>query len=316
MWWPVTSIFHPCRFRCQPRLRAVRRIHNLPHPPGGGSVPGYTIHVFGLNTGGLTASTLYSTVLTPGVISSQKYYLDLQASGPVTTNVSDSFTDFAVPQIPQVVTTITLSSSQRAVLRAAGINARNPSLANLLALSDGLAVFNDIPRSDGLILEHPSLIDYYVTTSRLPYHRTLAFIALYRKVFLTPVKNPRTGLPVRSKNGAIEYRSLRTSIHLQFRQAWSHYTAFARKQPHARLTATGFRDYLLHSPGEKGVAQNVRRLSALIYQAYLLGLSPKALRLSAGTILAELNPEALSSRQFERVILGPRIGLLARRSQN
>ncbi len=285
-------------------------------PTGGGTVPGYTIHVFGLNTGGLTASTLYSTVLTPGVISSQKYYLDLQASGPVTTNVSDSFTDFAVPQIPQVVTTITLSSSQRAVLRAAGINARNPSLANLLALSDGLAVFNDIPRSDGLILEHPSLIDYYVTTSRLPYHRTLAFIALYRKVFLTPVKNPRTGLPVRSKNGAIEYRSLRTSIHLQFRQAWAHYTAFARKQPHARLTATGFRDYLLHSPREKAVAQDVRRLSALIYQAYQLGLSPKALRLSAGTILAELNPEALSSRQFERVILGPRIGLLARRSQS
>jgi filamentous hemagglutinin family protein len=285
-------------------------------PTGGGTVPGYTIHVFGLNTGGLTASTLYSTVLTPGVISSQKYYLDLQASGPVTTNVSDSFTDFAVPQIPQVVTTITLSSSQRAVLRAAGINARNPSLADLLALSDGLAVFNDIPRSDGLILEHPSLIDYYVTTARLPYHRTLAFIALYRKVFLTPVKDPRTGLPARSKNGAIEYRSLRTSIHLQFRQAWSDYTSFARKQPHARLTATGFRDYLLHSPGEKGVAQNVRRLSALIYQAYLLGLSPKALRLSAGTILAELNPEALSSRQFERVILGPRIGLLARRSQN
>ncbi len=285
-------------------------------PTGGGSVPGYTIHVFGLNTGGLTASTLYSTVLTPGVISSQKYYLDLQASGPVTTNVSDSFTDFAVPQIPQVVTTITLSSSQRAVLRAAGINARNPSLADLLALSDGRVVFNDIPRSDGLILEHPSLIDYYVTTARLPYHRTLAFIALYRKVFLTPVKNPRTGLPVRSKNGAIEYRSLRTAIHLQFRQAWAHYTAFARKQPHARLTATGFRNYLLHAPGEKAVAQEVRRLSALIYQAYQLGLSPKALRLSAGTILAELNPEALSSRQFERVILGPRIRLLARRSQN
>ncbi|MGC8559421.1 MAG: filamentous hemagglutinin N-terminal domain-containing protein [Phycisphaerae bacterium] len=285
-------------------------------PTGGGTVPGYAIHVFGLNTGGLTGATLYSTVLTPGVTASQKYYLDLQASGPVTTNVSDSFTDFALPQIPQVKTTLTLSSSQRAVLRAAGINARNPSVADLLALSDGRVVFNDLPRSDGLILENPSLIDYYVTTSRLPYHRTLAFIALYRKVFLTPVRNPRTGLLVRGKNGVIEYRSLRNAIHLQFRQAWVHYKAFARKQPHARLTAAGFRNYLLHTPGEKLVAQDVRHLSALIYQAYELGLSPKALRLSAGTILAQLNPEALSSRQFERVVLGPRIGLLARRDQN
>ncbi len=284
-------------------------------PTGGGLIPGYTVHVFNAGAGGLTAGDLYSTVLSPGVTSSQKYYLDLQASGPVTTNVFDSFTTFAIPQIPRVKTAVTLSSSQRAVLRSAGINAKNPTLSDLLALSDGRAVFNDIPRSDGLILENPSLIDYYVTTARLPYHRTLAFIALYKHVFLAPVVNPKTGQPVKTRRGLPEYRSLRSTIHDQFRAAWARYVAAEHKLKQSQTRPTGFRAYLLHSPNDKVASADLRHLSRLIYSAYLLGLSPKALRLSTSTILAELAPEALSSRQFEKVILGPRISLLAAHGQ-
>jgi len=279
-------------------------------PTGGGNIPGYTIHVFKAGVGGLTAADLYSTVVSPGITSSQKYYLDLQASGPVTTNVFDSFTAFAIPQIPQVKTDVTLSSSQRAVLRSAGINAKNPTLADLLALSDGRAVFNDLPQSGGLILENPSLIDYYVTTSRLPYHRTLAFIALYKRLFLAPVINPKTGKPVKNAIGLPEFKSRRNLIHQQFNRAWAAYVAQAHKQRGARPSAMGFRRYLLHSRSQTGAAANLRRISALIYEAYLLGLSPKAMRLSTSTILAELSPEALSSHQFEKVILGPRIGLV------
>ncbi len=260
------------------------------------------VHFYGVNV-------LPSTLLASGIANGRltTYYLDLKASGPSVSNVTVAVTPIIPPPPPQFNSVVVLSSEQRQILREAGINARNTSIDNLLNLVGGKAVFNDIPTSDGMIIVHPTLLDYYVTTSRLPYQQTRDFIALYRDVFLAPVINPKTHQSELDKKGNVIYRSKRTELHVLFRNSFSDYSKVVGA---AHATALGFRLWLEKTPSQLKALQTLNQLRALLGQARGLGLTSVELRLSHSTILAELNPQALSERQFEETVLGRKLSNL------
>jgi len=260
------------------------------------------VHYYGVN---ISPTTLMATQLANG--QSTSYYLDLKASGPSISNVTVAVTPIIPPPPPQFHSVVVLSSEQREILREAGINARNTSIDNLLNLFGGKAVFNDIPTSDGMIIVHPTLLDYYVTTSRLPYQQTREFIAMYRQVFLAPVINPKTHKPELDKKGNVVYRSRRMELHGLFRDSFNSYSKAVGA---AHATALGFRIWLEKTPGQAKVLITLNQLRALLAQVRQLGLTSVELRLSHSTILAELNPEALSERQFEEAVLGRKLSNL------
>jgi filamentous hemagglutinin family protein len=256
-------------------------------------------HYYGTS---ITASTLTATGDVNGAVTT--YYLDLKATGPATSNVANTVVPIVPPPIPQVTSVVVLSSAQRQILREAGINARNTSIDNLLNLFGGKAVFNDIPTSDGMIIVHPTLLDYYVTTSRLPYQQTKDFIAMYRALFLAPAINPKTHQPELDKDGNPIYRSRRTKLHVLFRDAFNRYSKAVGA---AHTTALGFRLWLEKTPAQHEALRTLNQLRVLLSQVRRLGLTSVELRLSHSTILAELNPAALSERQFEETVLGRRL---------
>ena len=254
------------------------------------------VHYYGIN---ISPATLMATQVVNG--RSTTYYLDLKASGPSVSNVTVAVTPILPPPPPQFNSVVVLSSEQRQILREAGINARNTSIDNLLNLFGGKAVFNDIPTSDGMIIVHPSLLDYYVTTSRLPYQQTRDFITMYRELFLAPVINQKTHRPERDKKGNVVYRSRRMDLHILFRDSFN---AYSKVVGAAHATALGYRSWLSKTPGQTTALRALDQLRALLEKVRQLGLTAVELRLSHSTILAELNPEALSERQFEEAVLG------------
>ena len=260
------------------------------------------VHYYGVN---VVPSALMASGIADGRLTT--YYLDLKASGPSTSNVTVAVAPIIPPPPPQFNSIVVLSSEQRQILREAGINARNTSIDNLLNLFGGKAVFNDIPTSDGMIIVHPTLLDYYVTTSRLPYQQTREFIAMYRQVFLAPVINPKTHQPELDKKGNVVYRSRRMELHGLFRNSFNDYSKTVGA---AHATALGFRGWLEKTPSHTQALQTLNALRTLLRQVRGLGLTSVELRLSHSTILAELNPAALSERQFEEAVMGRRLSKL------
>ncbi len=265
----------------------------------GGSSTVQPVHDYGTQIFASNLETANSTGSGPAV-----YYFDLQAKGPATSNVFFTVSPIIPPPAPQISTLSILSESQRSILRAAGINARNTPLADMLDLFGGRAVFNDVPTSDGMVIIHPTLLDYYVTTGRLPYGQTLDFIAMYRRIFLMVKMDPKTHKPVLDKNGKPVYQSRRSELHKLFHNSFA---AYEKSVGAAHASAAGYRQWLLHTPSQAMVLDLIKQLRALLRQGRLLGLAPRELQLSSNTILAELNPSALSRRQFEDVVIKGKI---------
>ncbi len=268
----------------------------------GGSSNVQPVHDFGVPISASLLSASNTTSSTPAT-----YYLDLRATGPATSNVFFTVSPIIPPPAPQINTIVVLSESERTILREAGINARNTPLDDMLDLYGGRAVFNDIPTSDGVVIIHPTLLDYYVTTSRLPYQQTKDFITLYRSIFLQSKIDPKTHRPVLDKAGNPVYQSRRTALHLLFKNS---YAAYVKAVGPTHATALGYRTWLARTPAQAAALNTLKQLHQLLIQAHRLGLTAVELRLSTSTILAQLNPEALSERQFEEAVTATRLSHL------
>ena len=269
---------------------------------GGQYIGNQEIHQYGPN---ITAGALTTDAV------GTEYYLDLVASGPVTDNFI--FVPPVATPPAQTSYVTTLSAAQRRVLIKAGINARNATISELLQLRGGDTVFNDIIPIKGR---------YPVTTPRLPYRETMDFIAMYRDLFLVPVIDPKTHQQRVDKQGNPVYRSRRMELHQLISNSYRSYVLGLKveeKMMPARerlfnellgkysATPMGFRAWLEKTPSQAKVLATLNQLRALLAQAMQLGLTPVEMRLSGNTILAYLNPEALSESQFEEAVLGRKL---------
>ncbi|MHB1769011.1 MAG: hypothetical protein ACYCUV_14310, partial [Phycisphaerae bacterium] len=103
------------------------------------------------------------------------------------------------------------------------------------------------------------------------------------------------------------YRSRRMELHVLFRDS---YNSYSKAVGAAHATALGFRIWLEKTSRHARVLSTLNQLRTLLEQVRQLGLTSVELRLSHSTILAELNPEALSERQFEEAVLGRKLSNL------
>ncbi|HTV49211.1 MAG TPA: hypothetical protein VMG59_12290, partial [Phycisphaerae bacterium] len=208
-----------------------------------------------------------------------------------------------IPPPPQISPIVILSAAQVATLLEAGINARNPDIADSLGMSSHGAVFNDIPEKYGFIIFNPTLKDYFVTVDRLPYSQTEAFIADYLKIFFVPVIDKTTGKQEVNKKGGHVYKSIRSDLGAMFTAAYADYLVSLKGTTNNNEpTVAGFRAFLINR--EPGVWLTVLDLRHLLIEAQNLGLGEAEYNLSRNTILADLCPDQMQPQEFVNLVEG------------
>lgn len=242
--------------------------------------------------------------------------LDLQAEGPSNADLATSLAG-AIPResrMGDVGQDATIAQAQIDQLKNLGVFAREPREQELLALLQGSATYDDVPRRP-----QPVASDYTTVVNRLPSTEVDAMLASYDALFNKP-KLDENGNPVLGPDGkalrvnrsAEIQESLFQSVR-RFRAAKAGAAAAAPADGEAPTPAPAaraatfdpyaFRAYLEQTPEEAQSLAYIRQIGAFLDQLSGLGLTPRELNTSKAAILSGLRPRGIpTTQQLEAVI--------------